>query len=140
MEIKRRTDYAIRMLLSIAQRNDNKPSSIKEISRRDEVPYQFARSIQYDLVQAGLLKTTRGARGGSMLARPADQISLLDIVEATQGPLMFSQCESDPEFCTRISCPVRNVWIDLAKDLRERLGAIRLNQLTGGVLPPFTKK
>ena len=130
MEIKRRTDYAIRMLLSIAKRDTQRPLSVKEISARDDVPYQFARSIQYDLVRAGLITTTRGMHGGSVLAKPPEEISLLDIIEATQGPPMFSQCETDPDWCARIHCPVREVWSELGNDIRRRLKSIHLGQLT----------
>jgi len=130
MEIKRRTDYAIRMLLTMAKHDSFEPLSISQISRSDEVPYQFARSIQHDLAQAGILTTTRGAHGGSRLAKPADQISLFDIVRAMQGPLVFSPCEIDPSWCQRFeSCTVHNVWTKLDNEIRDQLQAITLKEL-----------
>lgn len=130
MEIKRRTDYAIRMLLSIAENGGSEPLSISQISKDDEVPYQFARSIQHDLVLAGLLKTIRGAHGGSMLAKPAAEISLYDVVRALQGPLAFSPCELDPAWCQRFAhCSVHDVWQDLDKMIHERLQAVSIEDL-----------
>jgi len=130
MEIKRRTDYAIRMLISIAKHNSQEPLSINQISKDDEVPYQFARSIQHDLVIAGLLKTVRGAHGGSMLARPAAEISLFQIVRALQGPLAFSPCELDPLWCQRFEyCSVHDVWQELDEIIRVRLEAVSVEEL-----------
>jgi len=130
MEIKRRTDYAIRMLISIAGHKSQEPLSINQISKDDKVPYQFARSIQHDLVLAGLLVTVRGSHGGSMLAKPAPEISLFDIVRALQGPLAFSPCELDPTWCQRFEfCSVHEVWQNLDKEIRGRLESISLEEL-----------
>ncbi|MCL2882353.1 MAG: Rrf2 family transcriptional regulator [Coriobacteriia bacterium] len=130
MEIKRRTDYAIRMLLTMAKHDNREPISISQVSRTDEVPYQFARSIQHDLAQAGLLTTTRGAHGGSRLAKPASQISLFDIVRAMQGPLVFSPCEVDPTWCERfVRCSVHDVWKQLDEEIRGQLEAVTLEEL-----------
>ncbi|MCL2332245.1 MAG: Rrf2 family transcriptional regulator [Actinomycetia bacterium] len=130
MEIKRRTDYAIRMMISVARYTGEKPLSISQISKEDEVPYQFARSIQHDLVQAGLLATIRGARGGNRLAKPAGQISLYDIVRAMQGPMTFSPCENDPAWCQRFGvCTVHGIWEELDADIRQRLKKVSLEQL-----------
>jgi len=130
MEIKRRTDYAIRMLLTMAKRDNREPLSISQVSRSDQVPYQFARSIQHDLAQAGILTTTRGAHGGSRLAKPADQVSLFDIVRAMQGPLVFSPCEVDPTWCERFEyCSVHDVWKGLDESIRTQLEAVTLDEL-----------
>ncbi|MCL2655185.1 MAG: Rrf2 family transcriptional regulator [Coriobacteriia bacterium] len=130
MEIKRRTDYAIRMLLTMANHDNREPLSISQVSRSDQVPYQFARSIQHDLAQAGILTTTRGAHGGSQLAKPSEKVTLLDIVWAMQGPLVFSPCEVDPGWCERFEyCSVHNIWKKLDDDIREQLEAITLEDL-----------
>jgi len=130
MEIKRRTDYAIRMLLTIAGHNNREPLSISQVSKSDKVPYQFARSIQHDLAQAGLLTTTRGAHGGSRLAKPAEKITLFDIVRAMQGPLVFSPCGIDPGWCERFNyCTVHNVWNKLDVEIRHQLEVVTLKDL-----------
>jgi len=130
MEIKRRTDYAIRMMISVAKHDSTGPLSINQISKDDDVPYQFARSIQHDLVHAGLLATIRGAHGGSKLARPASQITLLDIVRAMQGSPAFSPCELDPGWCQRFgSCSVHEIWFQLDEVIQKRLQAVSLEHL-----------
>jgi len=130
MMIKRRTDYAIRMMIRVARCGEHDPLSINQISKEDDVPYQFARSIQHDLTQARLLKTIRGAHGGSLLAKPADEISLFDIVDSVQGPLVFTPCELDPECCGRFCfCSVHEVWHRLDTELHAQLAAISLLSL-----------
>ena len=130
MMIKRRTDYAIRMMIRVAKSGDHDPLSINQISKDDDVPYQFARSIQHDLTQARLLKTIRGAHGGSLLAKPADKISLFDIVDSVQGPLVFTPCELDPDYCCRFRfCSVHEVWHRLDTEIQAQLSAISLLSL-----------
>jgi Rrf2 family protein len=110
MEVTRRTDYAIRLLLELA-RIDGGPLSVRELAERQGVPYAFARGIQRELVGAGLVLTRRGAHGGILLARPAEEITLRDIATATQGDVSSSVCSRDPKWCDRMNnCEVHQVW------------------------------
>jgi len=72
MEVSRRTDYAIRMLLQLA-RSDGEPISVRALAEAQDVPYAFARGIQRGLVSAGLVESRRGTHGGIILARPAER-------------------------------------------------------------------
>ncbi len=110
MEITRRTDYAIRLMLALAE-GDGGPISVRELAERQDVPYPFARGIQRDLVAAGLATTKRGAAGGLCLARPASEITLLDVIEAVEGPIALNMCTADPDWCQRMgACSVHAVW------------------------------
>lgn len=110
MEVTRRTDYAIRILLELA-RVGGGPLSVRELAERQGVPYAFARGIQRELVSAGLVTTRRGAHGGVVLARSADEITLRDIANAMQGDVSCSVCSRDPKWCDRMSdCQVHQVW------------------------------
>lgn len=111
MEITRRADYAIRMLIELAGRGDGAPVSARRLAELGGVPYAFARSVAHDLVAAGLAISRRGVAGGLALAREASSISLLDVVEATQGPVSVAVCARDPDWCERMgSCKVHGVW------------------------------
>lgn len=113
MEITRRTDYGIRILLELARRGGGAPLSVRVIAAAQEVPYAFARSIQGDLVAAGLVLSKRGAAGGIVLARRAAEISLLEVVEAIQGRVSVSVCSKDPGWCSRMGgCSVHRVWCE----------------------------
>ncbi len=122
MVITRRTDYAIRMLMELARRSGARVS-VRELAETQGVPYAFARSIQRDLVEAGLAVSSRGSAGGLSLARAPADVSLLDVVEAMQGPVSCSVCTSDPDWCERLGgCGVHAVWRGADDLVREYLG------------------
>lgn len=129
MEIARRTDYAIRMLMALATAEEC-PVSVRALAEAQGVPYAFARAVQRDLVAAGLVTTTRGAAGGLCLGRPAEDVTLLDIVTATQGVPSVAVCAKDPEWCGRAgSCTVHAVWRGADEMLRLYLGGKTLGGL-----------
>jgi Rrf2 family protein len=110
VEVTRRTDYAVRILLELA-RVGGGPLSVRELAQRQGVPYAFARGIQRELVGAELVVARRGAHGGIALARPAAEITLYDVACAMQGDVLCSVCTRDPEWCDRMSeCEVHEVW------------------------------
>lgn len=131
MEITRRTDYAIRILMELA-RTGGGPLSVREIAERGDVPYSFARGIQRELGAAGLIVSKRGAKGGIVLARPADKISLLDIADATQSGVSCSVCTRDPGWCSRMGgCGVHAVWNEVDAVVRDLLDSKSLAGLVG---------
>lgn len=132
MNITRRTDYAIRMLMEIARVSDG-PVSVRTLADSQGVPYAFARGIQRELVGAGFALTQRGSRGGVTLARPASSISLLDVVEAMQGPVSCSVCTNDPGWCSQMGgCKVHPVWRGADDLVREYLASRDLEGLVNG--------
>lgn len=132
MEITRRTDYAIRILMDLARRDDG-PVSVRKLAEEQDVPYAFARGIQRDLVSAGLVTSQRGATGGIVLARTAADISLLQIIEATQGSISCAVCVRDRDWCSRMGgCSVHGVWRGADELMAEYLGSKSLAGLVGG--------
>ena len=132
MEISRRTDYAIRMLLELAQ-SDGAPVSVRTLVDRQNVPYAFARGIQRDLANAGLVITKRGVTGGMVIARHPREITLLEVVEAMQGPIFSAVCTRDTEWCTVMQgCRVHGVWGHVDVMVREYLGGQDLAGLVPG--------
>jgi Rrf2 family protein len=129
--VSRRTDYAIRILLELA-RSNGEPVSVRTLAETQDVPYAFARGIQRELVSAGLVESRRGAHGGIMLARSPDAISLLDVVQATQGAPSCSVCTSDPGWCQRMGdCAIHGVWSEVDRMVSEYLGSKSLAGLIG---------
>lgn len=123
MEVSRRTDYAIRMLLDLA-RSDGAPISARTLAERQDVPYAFARGIGSELVSAGMVESRRGASGGFVLVRDRADLSLLEIIETMQGPILCSVCTSDPDWCRRMGgCNVHHVWSGADEVLKEYLGS-----------------
>lgn len=132
MELTRRSDYACRIIRA-AYDNRDVYVSVSEVAERENIPYAFARSIQHDLVHAGLLKTVRGAKGGLSLACDPATTTVLDVLEALQGPINMSPCSSDSGFCGRCSeCEFRGVWKKADDLMRGYFGSITLDELFKG--------
>jgi len=113
LKINRQTDYAVRVVLALARHGEGTRRSTAEIQQEMLVPKAFMSRIVAQLARAGLVNTFPGRDGGLMLPRPASQISLKDIVEAFEGPILLSQClqvkgEDDCPF--QVNCPVRPKW------------------------------
>lgn len=129
MEISRRTDYALRILLDLA-RSDGRPVSVRAIAERQDVPYAFARGIGRELVSAGMVESSRGVTGGLVLARDPENLSVLEVVEAMQGSVSCAVCTSDPTWCKRMNgCSVHGVWSGADEMLKEYLGSKSLGGL-----------
>lgn len=137
MEVSRRCDYACRILRAASKRSEGYVS-IAEISEEESIPYAFARSIQHELTSAGFITTARGARGGLALKCDLDEVTLLDLVQALQGPASVSQCAHDPSACAHQPvCVFNRVWQGADRILYAYFSSITLGSLfeQGGDLP-----
>ncbi len=122
MQITRQADYAIRAVLYIAKLNPNQRAATSQIAEEQKIPPSFLAKIISQLSIAGLLHTSRGARGGVMMAKPAEEVTLLDVVEAIDGPITLNECVTDDDACSfGNECPLRAVWCDAQDDLVKRL-------------------
>jgi Rrf2 family protein len=113
LKINRQTDYAVRVVLALAKRGDSTRLSSNEIRQEMLIPKAFMSRIVAQLSRSGLINTFPGRDGGLSLPRPASQITLRDIVEVFEGPILLSEClqvkdEDDCPFQT--DCPVRSKW------------------------------
>jgi Rrf2 family protein len=85
------------------------------------------------LVAAGIVRTLRGAGGGVALARPAAQVSLLDVVQAMEGGVVLNRCVHTRSACPLAeSCPVQATWTELTGTLEHELAAVRFDRLARG--------
>jgi Rrf2 family protein len=113
LKINRQTDYAVRILLALAKRGESTRISSADIQREMLIPKAFMTRIVAQLSRAGLLNTFPGRDGGLTLPHPASQITLRDVVEAFEGPILLSAClqvkgEDDCPF--QANCSVRPKW------------------------------
>lgn len=129
MDVTRRCDYACR-ILQAAYRNGESYMSVSEIADQEGIPYAFARSIQHDLVKSGLIKTVRGAHGGLVLNCDPASTTMLDLLEAVQGPVSVAACAMDPCTCPRNEkCVYNTVWQGADKLLNSYFSSITLEDL-----------
>lgn len=92
MEITQRGDYAIRAMTYLAMQKSGIISPVRHIAEWQQVPAPFLRKILQDLCRAGLVLVRRGVFGGYALARSPEQITVLEVIEAVDGPLAFTRC------------------------------------------------
>jgi len=122
MQITRQADYAVRAVLYLAQLGEDKRAATSQIAQRQQIPPSFLAKIVSQLSVAGLLRTSRGARGGVSLARSPEEISLLEVVEAIDGPILLNECVSQNGACVfGDDCPMRPIWCEAQSELVSRL-------------------
>jgi len=130
LSIRRETDYAARIVLHLSMLGDGVQITAEEVAQKRLLPRAFVRRIIRRLGTAGILCTIRGARGGIRLARPASDISLLDIVRAVEGGMHLNPCVANPLACPLTSnCPVRKSWTKVTAQITHSLAAIRFDKL-----------
>jgi Rrf2 family protein len=130
LTIGRHTDYAARVVLHLASLKPGARVTAKSIAEKRLIPRAFVRRIVSRLSAAGILRTTRGQGGGITLARPSSKISLLDVVEAMEGPVVLNGCVTRPGDCPLSDvCPVRTCWTGVNARLSADLGKQRFSRL-----------
>jgi Rrf2 family protein len=121
MQITRQADYAVRAVLHLARGGDQRTAT-SAIAEEQRIPPSFLAKIVSQLSIAGLLHTSRGARGGVTLARNPKDITLLEVIEAIDGPIQLNECVGDDGKCSfDDECPLRPVWCEAQEDLVARL-------------------
>ena len=130
MQITRQADYAIRAVRYLAKQGPNQRAATSTVAQEMKIPPSFLAKIISQLSIAGLLHTSRGARGGVTLARDAKEISLLDVVEAIDGPILLNECVGDPADCEfSDDCLVHPIWVEAQESLVKRLRETRFDKL-----------
>jgi Rrf2 family cysteine metabolism transcriptional repressor len=104
------------VLLDLALREGKEPIPLKDIAQRQQISLLYLEHIIAPLISAGMIRSTRGARGGVRLAKPPQEIKLSEVVELLEGSIAPVDCINDPEACSRSElCATRDVWIELKK-------------------------
>ncbi len=129
MQITRQADYALRAMLYLAQLEPTQRAATSQIADEQHIPPSFLAKIISQLSIAGLIHTSRGARGGVSLARQAEEISILEVVEAIDGPISLNECTHGAGACAfGDSCPLRPLWCETQSELVERLRSTNFAQ------------
>lgn len=127
----RKGDYSVRALLDIARQRGERRKA-REIAGEMDIPLRFLTQILAEFVQHNLLEAVAGPTGGYVLARPAEDISLLEIVEAAEGPIALDVCVLRGGPCTwEDSCPVHIPWARAQNAMAEQLANTSLADLIG---------
>lgn len=118
MQITRQADYALRAMIYLAKLEPNQRAATSHIAEEQHIPPSFLAKIISQLSIAGLIHTSRGARGGVSMARTPEEISILEVVEAIDGPIALNECTSVSGTCQfGTDCPLRPIWCDTQDEL-----------------------
>jgi Rrf2 family protein len=141
VRISAKADYAVRAALELAAAEDGEPVKGERLAEAQDIPLQFLEHILLELKHARLIRAKRGARGGYWLARPAEDITLANIIRAVEGPLANIQ-DLAPEATSYSGHAerLRDVWIAVRANLRAVLEQVTLADLAAGELPEHIRR
>lgn len=133
MRITTWAEYGVICSLHLARRAEDGPVTGRDIASREKLPTDYVEQILLRMRRAGIVTSTRGARGGYTLARPATEITVREIITAAEHMTFDLHCESHPVDDVRCSaaheCSIRPVWVMLQRRIDEVLDAVRLADL-----------
>jgi len=120
-------------MVDLAEHRDQGPVQVGDISRRQNISVKYLEQLIIPLKAAGYITSVRGPRGGHMLARPPENISVGEVVRVLEGKVDLTECAGNPESCERSEiCPTRGLWEDAAKAMMGKLDQVTLASLIGG--------
>ncbi len=135
MRVSAKADYAVRAAVELAAAGEG-PTKGEKLAEAQEIPLQFLEHILLELKHSGMVRARRGAKGGYWLARPADEVSVADIVRAVEGPIANVQSMAPEAIEYRGSAAhLQEVWIAVRASLRSVLEEVTLADLVSGNLP-----
>jgi Rrf2 family protein len=131
MNVGRRVDYAVRALSFLAGQPAGKIVSRVDIEKSQDIPSFYLSKIMKDLVAGGLVQSHIGSKGGFSLAKLATSISIKDVYETVERPLVLMDClEKGIDYCSYCSvCTQKSIWEEAQKVLSEFLGRISINDI-----------
>jgi Rrf2 family protein len=136
--IRRKTDYGLRALVAIAQAD--RPLRAEELAEQEGAPVAFLHKALTDLANAGILEGQRGPAGGFTMARPPARVTLLQAVEAMQGPLAVSRCLLGDNACARQQeCWLRFAWEMVQHKIASFLRGLTVEDLMKSLAPAPTR-
>lgn len=117
-------------MLELALNYGKGPIDLKEIAKKEDISLKYLEQVIVPLKAAGLLKATRGSRGGYSLAKPPSEISLSDVVKVLEGPIELVNCIKDPARCSRsFHCVARDIWKQATEALENVFDSITFEEM-----------
>ncbi len=130
MKLSTRSRYGTRMVLDLAKRYHDGPVKIGDIAAREGISVKYLEQLIIPLKRASYITSVRGPRGGHMLSKPPEQITVGEVVKTLEGGLGFTECVDQPEICEKSGdCPTRNVWKAASEAMYEKLDSMTLSSV-----------
>ncbi|MCJ7769210.1 MAG: RrF2 family transcriptional regulator [Dehalococcoidales bacterium] len=130
MKVSTKGQYGTRLLLDLAMHLDEERVLLRDIASRQDISLFYLERIIAPLVAAGIVRTTRGPKGGISLAKPPEQINLSEVIQLLEGSTAPVECVNDPAVCNRSDmCATRDIWGELKKQTDSMLESITIHDL-----------
>jgi Rrf2 family protein len=132
MRFSQRTEYALRALVELGRRDaGSAPVPSREIARLQHIPERFCEQVLADLRRAGLIESQRGAAGGVRLARDPATLTVSEVVEVIEGPVVTQACLDpfDDDARSQAHSAIQELWLDVQITIRDRLASVTLTDL-----------
>lgn len=132
MQLNQATDYAFRVIIHLAQLPKNELANAQTIAEHQSIPAGFLQKIMRSLTKGELVKSYRGVDGGFSLAKPAQEISLLDVITVMEGPIDLQRCLKEQDSCSKgcaHKCPVHASLAIIQTDFTQALSKVNFASL-----------
>lgn len=130
MKLSTRGRYGTRALLDLALHQGEGPVLLKDIAEREQISVRYLEHLITPLIAGGIVRTTRGAKGGVSLAKPPAEIRLSEVMRLLEGSTALVECVDSPQICSRSkSCVTRDIWGELKQAMDEILDSTTLQDL-----------
>jgi len=126
MRLSPAAELAVRGVVVLAKYYGEGPTTLKVICAARDLPKQYLVKLFSLLAKANIITAIRGKRGGYILSRDPEDITLLEVIEAIEGPIALNFCQHTPPKCDELDCPMRPLWSELQELIREKLGAMTI--------------
>lgn len=130
MKLSSRTRYGMRAVLELSMEYGKKPMQIKAIASREDISNKYLEQLIAMLKAAGIVRSIRGPRGGYVLAKPPQEVTLKEVFLTLEGPMVPADCLEHPDFCPRCTdCATREIWQELQDSISQVLESYTLADL-----------
>ena len=130
MKLSARARYGTKALLELALHWGEEPVLLKDIAQRQQIPLPYLEHLIGPLVRAGIVKSTRGARGGVSLLKPPEEVILGEVIQLLEGSIAPAECVDNPETCSRSNlCVTHDIWDEVKEAVSKVLESITLQDL-----------
>jgi Rrf2 family protein len=136
LRLSKKADYALMAMKHLAQKRETCSTSAREIAEQYDIPIELMAKVLQRLVRMRLLASTQGTRGGYMLGRTADSISVADVIEAIDGPFTVTACSTDKHDCEQFNkCSIRDPLWQIRERIAAALGTVTIAEIAAENIP-----
>ena len=130
MRLSTKGQYGLRAVVDLADRYGQGPIPLNTVAQREEISERYLEQLMSQLRKAGIVVSIRGAQGGYQLARPPEEITIAEVIEILEGPIVPVDCLASDDGCSRSTiCATQGLWKRLADAMQEVLGSTTLADL-----------